>query len=271
MTPTIFLNEEPPQADTASHTPRHPADVLMNLVVALLAPMFLCVTNGDVGMARMAAFETVNAHRARTHPDLLAVAQIIAFGLAALGSLSLSMADDVSLAMTLRLRGNAVALNRSAEQNRRAIGQSRGGDPMSRHAETAAVTETSARTAEGADPAPSEPFLSAQAAQALAAESADRLRGPEQAAGHATVPAPAQIPVPATTEQKRHEEMWAIAMVQESGEIAASIPNLPPTERRAATLRAAALSSTANQLLAGASSPPVRPHGQGTPTQPNTI
>jgi hypothetical protein len=47
----------------------------------------------------MAAIGTVNAYRARNHADLIAIAQIIAFGPAALGSLSLSMADDISLSM----------------------------------------------------------------------------------------------------------------------------------------------------------------------------
>jgi hypothetical protein len=73
-----------------------------------------------VNMARRAALETVNAYRIRDQADLLTVAQIVAFGLAALGSLSLSMLDDLTLSMTLRLRGNANACSRSAELNRRA-------------------------------------------------------------------------------------------------------------------------------------------------------
>ena len=55
--------------------PHHPGNILMNLIVAILAPMFLCVTAGDVSMARMAAVETVNAYRARNQADLISIAQ----------------------------------------------------------------------------------------------------------------------------------------------------------------------------------------------------
>src|SRR5580692_3895965 len=85
----------------------HPSDILTHLIVTLLAPMFLIASNGDILVARMAALETINAYRGRDHVDLIAVAQIVGYGLAALGSLSLSMADGLSPSMTLRLRGNA--------------------------------------------------------------------------------------------------------------------------------------------------------------------
>ncbi|MEA2732013.1 MAG: hypothetical protein QOF70_6488, partial [Acetobacteraceae bacterium] len=67
--------------------PLNPSDFLMQLIVALLAPMFLGIAAGDINLARMAAIETVSAYRTRNHADLIAVAQIIAYGLAALGSL----------------------------------------------------------------------------------------------------------------------------------------------------------------------------------------
>src|SRR3984885_14923036 len=97
--------------------------ILLGLIVTLLAPMFLGVTAGDIALARLAAMQTITDYRAQNNADLIAVAQIVACGLAALGSLSLSMEDGISLSMTLRLRGNAVALNRSAEQNRRVLNQ----------------------------------------------------------------------------------------------------------------------------------------------------
>jgi hypothetical protein len=100
--------------------PINPSDILQSLLVTLLAPMFFALCAGDIAIARMAALETINGYRARSHVDLILIAQIIGFGLAALGSLSLSMADDISVSLTLRLRGNANACNRSAEQNRRA-------------------------------------------------------------------------------------------------------------------------------------------------------
>jgi hypothetical protein len=212
--------------------PRLPS-ILLSLIATLLAPAFLCVTGGDLTLAHMAAIETVNDYRARNNVDLIAIAQIIACGLAALGSLSQSMEDDISLSMTLRLRGNAVALNRSAEQNRRVLTQPlRDNPPL--HA-----------------PDSDTAFLSPTAAQALEAEAESRL--------HDANPTQDQ-PTTEKTAEKRHQELWAIALVNEASEITASIPHLPPAERPAATIRAAALSTTANELLTGASSPPPLPH-----------
>jgi hypothetical protein len=117
VAPTEPSRKEAPAPDTAFH----PVDVLLHVIATFLAPMFLTASGGDIAFARMAALETVNAYRVRGPADLIPIAQMIAFGLAALGSLSLSMADDLSLGMTLRLRGNANACDRSAERNRRAL------------------------------------------------------------------------------------------------------------------------------------------------------
>jgi hypothetical protein len=248
--------------DPGSDIPLHPTNILMALIVTLLAPMFLGVTAGNIDYARLAAIETVNAYRARNHADLIAIAQIIGFGLAALGSLSLSMDDDISPAMALRLRGNANALNRSAEQNRRALMETRRDDAASH--QTAAEPETAAALTHDGDLDDAEVFLTATAAQELAAEAEARLLPAHDTPTQTRIPA--QIPDNAeVTAAKRHQAMWAIAMVKESGEITASICNLPPAERRAASIRAAALSSTAHQLLSGTSAPPA------VPPAPNTI
>jgi hypothetical protein len=239
---------------TTEPQPHHPTNALMSLIVALLVPTFLGVTAGDIAMARMAAIETINDYRARNNADLIAIAQIIACGLAALGSLSLSMDDEISLSMILRLRGSAVALNRSAEQNRRVLNQPLRDNPTPYHL----PMDPETRMADDPGIARAEAFLSAAAAQELAAESEARLQDPRQIA--AQTPAPAQN---ATVSDKRHQEMRAIAMVKEASEITASIPHLPPAERPAATIRAAALGSTANELLTGVSPP--RPGDAPTP------
>jgi hypothetical protein len=218
-----------------THTTNHsqaPSETgpLMNLIITLLAPIFLGVTAGDISLARMAAAETVNDYRARNQADLIAIAQIIAFGLAALGSLSLSMDDDMSLSMALRLRGNAVALNRSAGQNRRLFNRS--------------------------DPAP---------LPAIPVEDKEPARFPRPPAEQPTVSQPNpqaqnQVPPAPTPADKHHPEMRAIAMVKEATALTASIANLSPAERPAATMRAAMLSSTAHDLLYGSSDPPLS-HG----------
>jgi hypothetical protein len=246
-----------------TESPPHPTNALMSLIVTLLLPTFLGVTAGDIALAQMAAIETINDYRARNNADLIAIAQIIACGLAALGSLSLSMDEDISLSMTLRLRGSAVALNRSAEQNRRVLSQPLRDYPAPYYFETPPDPETT--PAEMAEHdlgiARAEALLSAADAQQLAAESQARLQDPRQIANQ--TPAPAQDN---TVSDKRHQEMWAIAMVKEASEITAGLLHLPPAERPAAALRAAALSGAANELLTGVS--PSRP---GDPSMPPGI
>jgi hypothetical protein len=239
---------------TTESPPHHPTNTLMSLIVTLLLPTFLGVTAGDIALARMAAIETINDYRARNNADLIAIAQIIACGLAALGSLSLSMDEEISLSMALRLRSSAVALNRSAEQNRRVLNQPLRENPLPYH------FELTPEPAMAADPgiARAEALLSAAAAEELAEEAEARLQDPRQIASQ--TPAPAQN---APVSDKRHQEMWAIAMVKEASEITAGLLHLPPAERQAAALRAAALGSAANELLTGVTPP--RPSGPPMP------
>ncbi|MDR3532582.1 MAG: hypothetical protein P4L90_18765 [Rhodopila sp.] len=259
-----------PEAAPGLNVPVHPADVLMNLIVAILAPMFLTASGGDILFARMAALQTVNAYRARTEADLLAVAHIVAFGLAALGSLSLSMADNLSLSMTLRLRGNAVALNRAAEQNRRALKESRPDNATSANDQPAPELD------EDFDEAAV--VASVAAAQKRAAETQARMRNAEPAVDQPPIPAPAPIAAPPAaaptaaapmTAERQRQARWAAAMTDVAAEYTADIPNLPPMERKAATIRAAALSSCANDLLSGNAPPRLKPGALGAILRPN--
>jgi hypothetical protein len=264
MTETATTSPEP------TALPPHPADVLLSLIVALLAPMFLGVTAGHIGLARLAALETINAYQARNHADLIAIAQIIAYGLAALGSLSLSMADDISLNMTLRLRGNANACTRSAEHNRRALNQSHR-DPD--HAGYA-MSETEM-------PPVDENFTEAvviaglEAARKLAVEVQTRLQAAEPVQAPIPQPPTIQPPIPQPTiaapvitpaptgpltpAEQQKQMIWANSMLEVAGEFTASIRNLPPSQRQAASVRAAALTSTANALMSGRRLPPQAP------------
>jgi hypothetical protein len=264
MTQTITSSEPPSEA---ANTRFRPTDILMNLIIALLAPMFLGISAGDVNLARMAAIETVNAYRVQNHADLIAVAQIVAFGLAALGSLSMSMADDISLSMALRLRANANGLNRSAEQNRRALQRSHHDDPAPHrmapepHRMAAEPEPEPADTFAGHDDLDeAEVFLSVAAVKELAAEAEARLWGGEQTVHRAHVAAPAAIAAaanaPALAEQ-RNQAMWAIAMAKEAAVITASIPSLPPAERNIELMRVSALCTVANELLTASGSRPL--------------
>ena len=220
---------------TSENTDLHPSEALMALIVSLLAPIFLGVTAGDPNLARLAAWETIAAYQARNQADLIAIAQIIAYGLAALGSLSLSMDDNISVTMALRLRGNANALNRSAEQNRRAL----------------AKTET----------APQPPVDTAYETEVLANLEATKARVAEARARlHQAPPAPTQVPTPALTlEDKQLQAAWAAAMTDVADEVTASIAHLPPAERKEASRRAALLSGCANDLLSGNVPPRLHP------------
>jgi hypothetical protein len=225
----------------------HPADILLNLIAAILAPMFLTATNGDINIARIAAIETIRTYSPRNNADLIAIAQIVACGLAALGSLSLSMADDISLSMTIRLRGNANALMRSAETHRRALG----------------TTETAPPTDPGPDPYEAEVIDSlAQTAQRVA-ETQTRPQTPTPS------PEPTPTPTPPTSTQQANQAIWAAAMTQVASEFAADLPHLPQAERKMATLRAAALSSCANNLLSGAIPPTLKPGALNALIRPN--
>jgi hypothetical protein len=239
---------------TTENIDLHPAEALMALIVTLLAPMFLGVTAGDFSLARLAALETVSAYQARNQADLIAIAQIIAYGLAALGSLSLSMDDNISLSMALRLRGNANALDRSAEHNRRALAQTR--------PEAPALQQPSAADARYE----AEVIANLEETKRCVAEAQARLHPP------APAPAPAPAPTPApvlTLQDKQIQAAWASAMTDVAGEFTASVAHLPPAERKEASRRAALLSGCANELLSGnvpprpkpgALDPFIRPH-----------
>jgi hypothetical protein len=262
--------EPQPSPSPGAAIPLHPADILMNLIVALLAPMFLGAAAGDIGFARRAAIETVNAYRIRNNADLIAVAQIIGFGLAALGSLSLSMLDEISLAMTLRLRGNAVALNRSAEQNRRALRDPVGDAPPPDWSETQAEPDPDPPAIADAPAAPA-PLLSEAAERQLAEEARARLADADRPARRSSAPAQAQaVPAAPPTMDQRDKQMRAIAMVKEAGNLHVSLPGLAPIERKAASMRIAALSSTAHELLTGGYPPQAAP-GQAIQAPPGRI
>jgi hypothetical protein len=239
----------------------------MNLIVALLAPMFLGVAAGDINLARMAAIETVNAYRSRNHADLIAIAQIIGYGLAALGSLSLSMADDISIAMALRLRGNANALNRSAEQNRRAIRQSLPDTPTRHYQEVPAASVP----ANERDLAQYEADAMARLADTkrLIAASRTLLRDPEPAPAAPTPTTALTTTTPTTTTLKtmtptitdrQKDAAWAAAMADVADEFTASLADLPPAEREMASRRIAALNNVASELLSRPPMPVFRTH-----------
>jgi hypothetical protein len=71
--------------------------------------------------------------------------------------------------------------------------------------------------------------------------------------------APSSTTIPLRSEPAHGQTIWANAFAQVAAEIAAEIPGLPPRQRRDATIRVAALNSSANELLCGNTESPLRP------------
>jgi hypothetical protein len=237
----------------------HEADGLMHLIITFLAPMFLGVSGGDIKFARTAAMQTVRSYQARNQADLIAIAQIVAYGLAALGSLSLSMGDDISVSMALRLRGNANALNRSAEHNRRALREGRhdAGLPRMDGAKVTAAADQIDHVSEA------DALAGLAETQRLAAEQQSRPQNTPLAAATTNTPFG-----PAMTTERDIQAMWANAMTDVAAEFTADLQTLPPQERKLATMRIRALSTTAHTLLSSTVPPRLQPGDLAAIMQP---
>jgi hypothetical protein len=242
----------------AETTPLRPADVFMHLIVAFLAPMFLAVSGGDLHHARLAAIETVNTYRSRDPMDLLSIAQIVAFGLTTLSSLSLSLAEDLSLSMMLRLRGNATALNRATEKCRKALREAGPAGLLPQHLP---------------DPdAGGEEYLNEETVLANLSRAEHRIAEREAPAAAPQPPAPAPAGIaereapaaapqppaatPAEAAERQHRTAWAAGMILVAREVTANLESLSPTQRQAATIQAAAMTEAANDLMSHAPMPP---------------
>ena len=231
---------------------------MMSVVVAVLAPIFLGVTGGDADLARMAAAEAINDLRVRNNMDLIAVAQIITNGLAGADSLCRSMGDDMSLSMTLRLRCNAIGLNRASEQNRRVLREKRDTGPVLLYPASVPESELPVLVAEDdRQPEHDGPQVSSgllmndMAVQLLAAEAEARLLQPVE---RASASMPVERVAPVTTKpagKTSFRRMRARAMLQEAGDLTASLHTLAPAKRRDAEVRIAALGSRVREMLTG--------------------
>jgi hypothetical protein len=258
---TQSTNSQNSETDDAG-TP-HPVDVLIQALVALLAPMFLLGAGGNPGFASMAALETIRSYRVQNHASLIKVANIIAFGLATLGSLSVSMQDDLPILWVLRLQSNANALDRSAARNERGVNATQPGmlaQPDSEPRRGFDDAAAQAKVAEASRHA-AEFRANMQAPNPRAQPAPARAAVPLAAPAKATATAPASVPAPAKAvaaarapvgpEAGQYRNMWAAAMADVAAEELADAVHLPPAQRKEMTAKAAILSSTANSLLTG--------------------
>jgi hypothetical protein len=205
------------------------SDSLVDLIIALLAPMFLWSCEGDVVLARAAAAETLDAYCAADNLSLIRAAKVLALDLATLSSLSLSMFDEASASLALRLRGNAISLDRSAERNRAALEQDR---------------RDAAITAQAADLTADDAAAAANEAQLQVRPAQTRPQPPEPRAPAARAP----------MKEQQHKTARAGAMA--AAEMTAELNLLSPAERAADTMRIEALAQTATALSSGTALPP---------------
>ena len=231
-----------------SHAQLYPGEIFINLVITLLARMFLEGAGGNQALARQSAAETLESYRTEGGlPDIILAAELIGFGLAALGSLSLSMANDIPVALALRLRNNANACNRSAGNARKALAANR--------------PEPSP-----APPPPPEPDpeIDMEAINVSIAET--RRQAEAHLARVKAAPAP-ENPTPASNEaaeERHYQAEWAASAGRIAEETAAKLPTLKGAERRNALLWIGALKTGAADFIAGRVPPRPRSGDAGT-------
>jgi hypothetical protein len=222
-----------------SITPPRP-NLLIELILVLLTPMFLCVSDGDIPRARQAAAQTLNAYGAHSLLGVVLAAKIIAYELAALASLSQSMADDISPQLALRFRGNANSLDRAADRNRQLLERQRIPAGAERYTEEQAAT------------AVAEAQQRVQQAVASLRPAAQSVTQP--AAQPEAQPATAPTPQPRMSDDQRRAA-WADAMATVAAEFTADLDKLPPAERAKEMMRIRVLTESASALVAGITPP----------------
>jgi hypothetical protein len=230
-------------------------DLLTNIVVTFLTPMFLGITHGDLDQARAGALETVTACAARHPMDILLIGQMIALGLATLSSVSLSMDEDIPISFVLRLRGNAVSLHRAAETCRRALPEpGHEQAPISDLDREPEATETGepetllaptldASTTDAPQDFP-ESLDAMKAAMARIVAESDRRNGPAQASA-----APSTTPLGGHTASERILRAALSYALPDAAPGVIDSLTTSTAEHHADGLRATAPRSTANQLL----------------------
>ncbi|MFL5254237.1 MAG: hypothetical protein ACJ8AI_15325 [Rhodopila sp.] len=261
--------------------PTAPTEILFSILVTFLTPLFLggATGNYDVPTARAAAIEMLGSFRIRNAWDLFTAVQIVGFGIAALGSHGLSMADDLSAATVLRSRYNANALQRSSERAQVRLDEKQAQEPFAADvdpADEAAVLEAFRQAAEAQE------MVSAARARVSGAQPAPRgidtlHEAPGQDGEHpalapqpaplAAVPtskaaaqsgSPGAMPLAAMSQDERsriereNQMIWATGMATVATEFAQEMATLPPSERRKHQIRIAALNGAVQQLSNGA-------------------
>ena len=105
-----------------------PPSPFLNRLIRFLLPFFIGECP-DLDAARAEILETLASYGARTRSELLNAAQIIAYGLTALDVLHEAKTTEMSPSARLRHRSCANGLNRSGQQNEKALAKRLASDP----------------------------------------------------------------------------------------------------------------------------------------------
>jgi hypothetical protein len=96
------------------------AGAFLETIILLLMPYFL-ETATTVAGARAEILRTLASYAARTRPNFLLAAQVIALGMTTLDALHEARTLEMSVPMRLRYRGNANSLNRAMLQTDKSL------------------------------------------------------------------------------------------------------------------------------------------------------
>ncbi len=99
--------------------------IVLERILAFLAPIFLSAAGGNDDVAREAARSALACYNARTNRELRLAALTVAFSFGALDALSKAANPDLAINQIMRLRGNATSLHRSADKAEQALRQER--------------------------------------------------------------------------------------------------------------------------------------------------
>jgi hypothetical protein len=92
----------------------------LDTIIGYLLPFFIANAT-DIDAARTDIIDTLASYAVRTRTELLMAAQILALGMTTLDTLREASTEDMPPSMRIRQRGNARNLNRAALQTEKAL------------------------------------------------------------------------------------------------------------------------------------------------------
>jgi hypothetical protein len=104
----------------SAQPPSRQPSAFLETIILLLMPYFLESATTVAG-ARAEILRTLESYAARTRPNFLLAAQVIALGMTTLDTLHEARTLEMSVAMRLRYRGNASSLNRAMLQTDKSL------------------------------------------------------------------------------------------------------------------------------------------------------